>query len=477
MIKKLFFILLMMIWTLAASMAAFGQTKPRLGILPFTGGAGGDGETIATLFSFQSDIQGAFTVVPRTSAVNALVAEQNFQMSDYTDSDTIARLGRMLNADFVVSGHIRRLGNRNLIITTIIHVETFEQLAGDYRELRTIEEIHPLLPEIASKMITASRRDTSSLPKLAVAPFNIAVKGASSQDGETLAQILAVEITNTGKFAVLPRTTTMQAALQELAYQTSGYTAEEGAKRLGAAINAEYVLSGSVRGLGALNIFIAQILNVEDGSLLAGDSRNYQTIGDGIVLMKELALLLTDKAKAQAVIAAREREQTISSRKQARAASLARWKQAHTASLADWTRLWSVGASVGSSFADPLLIATVRGTVAPLRYSFIELGCDIGFISAYDDVESYYSIYPFAHIGLFVPFRWKGGWYIGAGGGYMTGSYTFAEGLVPADVGVFAADLITGFNIFNIIDISYTLRTNFSSVSNKIAVGYTYRFK
>ena len=120
--KKFYFAALFML----ISGVLFAQTKPRLGILPFASGTSGDGETVATLFSFQNDILGAFTVVPRTSAVNALVAEQNFQMSGYTDSDTIARLGRMLNADFVVSGFIRRLGNRNLLITTIVNVETFE---------------------------------------------------------------------------------------------------------------------------------------------------------------------------------------------------------------------------------------------------------------------------------------------------------------------------------------------------------------
>ena len=54
---------------------------------------------------------GLSDVVSRTGAVNALVAERNFQTAGYTDSDTIAGLGRMLNTDYVVSGHIRRLGN------------------------------------------------------------------------------------------------------------------------------------------------------------------------------------------------------------------------------------------------------------------------------------------------------------------------------------------------------------------------------
>jgi len=86
MLKKLFAVVLL----IGCVACTFSQTRPRLGILPFTGGTGADGETIATLFSFQPEILNAFTVVPRTSAVNAILAEQQFQLTGYTDSDTIA---------------------------------------------------------------------------------------------------------------------------------------------------------------------------------------------------------------------------------------------------------------------------------------------------------------------------------------------------------------------------------------------------
>jgi TolB-like protein len=451
MLKKLFFLLLMMIWT----MAIFGQAKPRLGILPFAGGAGGDGETVATLFSLQSDIQGAFTVVPRTSAVNALVAEQDFQMSGYTDSDTIARIGHMLNADFVVSGHIRRLGDRNLVITTIVGVETFEQMAGDYREYRAIEEIPSLLPHITRKMIDAARRDTSKLPKLAVAPFHIANEGVNERDAEVLAQILSIEIVNTGRYAVLPRTSTMQAAMRELNFQMSGYTSEEGAKALGRAINAEYVLSTEARSLGSINMFIAQILHVEDGSLLAGDSRNYRIVEDGMRLMPELALLLADKAGATARIGARNRE------------------RARAAMLEDSTKLWSVGASAGTSFAAPWVIGTARGTLAPWRHTFFDIGLDAGFITQIEGA-GYWSLYPFVHFNYYRPLG-KSGWYAGGGVGFMIGEYTFDDLKVPRNT--FAVDVTTGFLFFDFLDISYTLRTNFTSANNKAAVGYVYRFK
>jgi TolB-like protein len=440
----------MLFWCTAA---VFSQTKPKLAILPFSGGAQGDGETIATLFSFQAEILDAFTVVPRTGAVNARIAEQNFQMSGYTDSDTIARLGRELNADFVVSGHIRRLGRSNLVIATIVNVETFEQMAGDYRAYRNIEEVRRLLPEISRKMITASQRHTQGLPKLAVATFAVAKTGVNAQDAETLAQILAIEINNTGKYSVLPRTTTMQAALKELDYQMSGRTAQEEAKALGRAINAKFILSAEVRSLGNINLFTAQILNVEDGSLLAGDIREYRVLDDGINLMAELAMLLTDSKGAAARISARNR----------------------AALFTDPARFWSAGISAGTSFAAPLVIGTVRGTVAPFQYSFLELGFDYGTASGIADAESYYSLYPFAHYALFLPFAKGGGWYAGAGAGYMLGEYTFPEEKIP--VNIFALDITAGINLWNMLDVSYTLRTDLKSANNKISVGYTYRFR
>jgi hypothetical protein len=139
-------------------------------------------------------------------------------------------------------------------------------------------------------------------------------------------------------------------------------------------------------------------------------------------------------------------------------------------------KLWSLGASVGSSFVAPVVVGTVRGTIAPLRYSFLEIGFDAGFGSGVADV-GYYSLFPFAHYAFFLPFPTKGGWYIGAGGGYMWAQADFPEGPVP--ITGFGADAITGVNLFNMLDISYTVRADFSTMTvvGKLSVGYSYRFK
>ena len=137
-------------------------------------------------------------------------------------------------------------------------------------------------------------------------------------------------------------------------------------------------------------------------------------------------------------------------------------------------RLWTIGVSIGTSFTYPWLIGTARGTLAPFRNSFFEIGLDFGLISGVKDV-GHYSLCPFAHYSYYMPFSGILGWYAGAGGGYTFAVFNYPTGKVHRDSFIF--DLVTGFNIINILDVSYTLRTNFVRVSNKISVGYIYRFR
>ena len=139
-------------------------------------------------------------------------------------------------------------------------------------------------------------------------------------------------------------------------------------------------------------------------------------------------------------------------------------------------RFTTVGISAGTAFTDPLVILTLHGTYAPANNFFIELGCDIGFISAYNDVESFYSFYPFINFYYFLPFKNKGGFFAGGGAGYIIGSYQFSHG-GKADLRLFAANTTVGINIADVVNISHIFKVGFTGVSHQIAIGYVYRFK
>jgi TolB-like protein len=287
--KKRILVLIVLVF---AAAAAFAQAKPRLAVLPFTGGNPDDAETIAELFSFEDEILRNFSIMPRTSGVEAIMKEQQFQQSGLTDSDTIAELGRQLNADYVLAGHIAALGDRKLILVTVIHVESLRQATGDYKEYQNIEEVQGILPGMARRITAASRLDTSGLPRLAVLPFNTLSGSESQQDAELLSRILAAEIANDGKYAVLIRTSAIQTVMAERNIQRSTLTETDSIVPVGNALNAQYVLSGNIRRLGQTSIFTASIINVESASQLTGAMGDYQTLADGLTLMAELGAKL-----------------------------------------------------------------------------------------------------------------------------------------------------------------------------------------
>jgi TolB-like protein len=288
--------------------AAFAQAKPRLGILPFTGGTGRDGDAIASLFANSQDLKQEFSIVPRTSSIDAVMREQEFQRSGLTDSDTIADLGKQMNADYVVSGHIAPLGNTNLLSISIVDVRTMRQVAGDYEEYDRIEAVRDLLPPMARRIIALVRAQSTVPPAtLAVLPLNIRDPDIKQENAEILAQILATEIANSRQYAVLPRTQTIETVMAEQQIQRSGMTDRASMIAIGKATNARYVLAGMITKLGAMNVFDVKILNIESGEQVKGADRDYTDLSDGVALMGELAYELTG-AEADEYAKARQKE-------------------------------------------------------------------------------------------------------------------------------------------------------------------------
>jgi len=279
---------------LAAACALYAQARPVLAILPFTGDNPEDATTLAEFFSFQDEIQRTFTVVPRIpDHIQNMMREHQFQRSGLTDSDTIAELGRQMNADYVLAGHITSLGagadRSNLLLITVIHVEEFRQAAGDLRVFQRIEETVDFLPAMAQRIAAASMQDSSRLRRLAVLPFNPLTSGIDERDAEVLAQILATDIANSGRFAVFPRTSAIETAMREHNIQRGGMTDPDSIRRIGEAVNAQYVLSANARRLGADSFFSASILNITRGDQQVGSMQRYRNVSDGIGLMYYLA--------------------------------------------------------------------------------------------------------------------------------------------------------------------------------------------
>jgi TolB-like protein len=265
-----------------------------LAVFPFSGGADQDGEAVAELFSFSKELSETFTVIPRTSISRAINSEQQFQLgAGMTDPDTIAAIGQQLGAKYVVTGNIAKLGNRNLLIISILKIDDLRQVAGDIQTYGRIEEVQDKLPTMARNIINAIQLDSSQFEKLAVLPVTLGSSDIDERVADTLAQILSINLIRSGKYAVYPRTATLEQVQAEYSTQLSGAVADENIVDMGKADNPRIVLSVAARWLGTRKMFNASIISLESGAQLVGEFENYDSLDDGIAAIENLTRKLT----------------------------------------------------------------------------------------------------------------------------------------------------------------------------------------
>jgi TolB-like protein len=287
---------------MAFTAGAYAQNGERLGkiaILPFSGGSADEREGIAELFSGTREMMGSFGVIPRTTIINAVQQEQAFQaLSGMTNADTIAKLGNQFGADYVVAGSITSLGSRHLLIVSIIKIDVIQQVAGDFLVYDTLDALNnneTLVNTMAANLVKMLRNTKDGLDKLALLPVQFA-GGANAQEGDALAQLLAIYLLRGGKYAVYPRTKTLEQVQSEYETQlSSGVTRVDEVVIAGKAVNPPYVLSVVSRKIGSGTRFNASIIELEEGLQINAGNEQYANLSDGINAMELLARELSGK--------------------------------------------------------------------------------------------------------------------------------------------------------------------------------------
>jgi len=346
---------------------------------------------------------------------------------------------------------------------------------------------------VLAVMITlAAACFAQNLPRVVVLPLENRAGERHGQDTETLTELLSTFINETLRLNVIDRfelNATMAARQWRMEdWEDNAKTAE-----MGEAINAMYVVRGTVSPLGDNLLVSARILDIHTAELLGSTNTLLEHMNEAYLKMNSLAQLLTymlvtpvqPEPSVQTVIAAEPIEPVQPPvEKPTRRERSPKHPREKTPLDPAAYRLNSLGVSAGTSFATPWLIFTVQGTLAPWRYTFFDIGCDLGLITQRE--AAYWCLYPFVRFAVFLPFRNSGGWYAGTGAGLMLARYTFPYDDFTIRLTTFTWDINTGFLFRDFLNISYTFRlgrnVNSSSVfdgiglNHKISVGYTYRF-
>jgi formylglycine-generating enzyme required for sulfatase activity len=101
-------------------------------IAPFEVQAGisqDDVETVADIFTVRLQSARAVRVVMRDRFASVM-REHQFQMTDFSNDEKTAELGKALNADWIVRVSVRKLQNRLVVTAMMIDMQTLEVMGG-----------------------------------------------------------------------------------------------------------------------------------------------------------------------------------------------------------------------------------------------------------------------------------------------------------------------------------------------------------
>ena len=187
--RKLSLILITLLLAVSFMTAQETKGKPTIVVIPFETRDvdANDAEALFDTFTNKIVDSGKFKVVDR-SKVNEIKKQHEFQNSDWSNDEKVAKLGNALNASLVVVGKIQPFQKqmkayfRILDINTMEIVSTAEGLFSDILDLfnKTPEVVKKLTGEI--KSISMSSNITTSKTETSSASTNVS---ASSTNGKT----------------------------------------------------------------------------------------------------------------------------------------------------------------------------------------------------------------------------------------------------------------------------------------------------
>ena len=120
-LKKLFFVLGML---LVVTSMMFAQINT-VAVVPFDykGVSSDDAETITEIFTSEYAAASSITVVDRVN-FEKIKEQMKFELSDWSNNEKIAQLGKALNANLVLCGQVRTVGNKISLNVRVINVNT-----------------------------------------------------------------------------------------------------------------------------------------------------------------------------------------------------------------------------------------------------------------------------------------------------------------------------------------------------------------
>jgi formylglycine-generating enzyme required for sulfatase activity len=260
---------------------AFAQTKPSLTIMSFTNESNAGEESLMVLLARAPEIRNAFNLVASDDNFNKIVSN----IPPDASSDALKML---FYADFAIIAQTERVGSGNIVILFIVDTSNMRILAGDYRKFIEIKELRSVLPEIIGRFVRATR-ESPNAPKLVFLPFYTGVNGLRA---EIVKYTVAIELANSGKYAVFPWSVSINQLDPAMPRPYSGIINFEQVKRIGTTLNVPYILKGDILSLGTVNLLLASVLNTFDASFFTEGEKEFRVFTEDLAIISQVSAAL-----------------------------------------------------------------------------------------------------------------------------------------------------------------------------------------
>ena len=181
-----------LVFVFLATLAADSYAQQTaVAVAPFeavSGNVSSDAQTLADIFEieFQAKAAGIARVYTRSN-FQAVMNEHRFQMSDLSDDQKTAALGKGMNANWVVRGKIQKLGQLIIVTVTLLDVNNLEVMAGAPMRLDRIEEAANKMDDFVELIVQRIRGGgTTVRPASGTVPEGfVRVEGGTFQMGSS----------------------------------------------------------------------------------------------------------------------------------------------------------------------------------------------------------------------------------------------------------------------------------------------------
>jgi len=235
---------------------------------------------VTEVFTTQLASTGVFRIADRRS-LDRIMAEMQFQASDWSDSAKTAAIGKVLSAHYIIRGQLTKYGNIIYWTARMLDVSTAHALYAVTTTMNNIEQVFDRTASLCTSLTNQFKiyppEVLQGLPNIALAGFDV-VGSVTPLEVNLATELLMSYLAASGKVKIGDRAGLDKIA-QEMQFQASDWADKNKTAAMGRALNAQFIVRGQIMRMGNNIICTSTMLDVNTAEILHTGRAQVDAIG------------------------------------------------------------------------------------------------------------------------------------------------------------------------------------------------------